>query len=99
MNKKKDRQNAQKKYYDAKTLLVSYIKRYGLLLIIATIISVFFCYVMSQEVSGFTSIVAVFSTLTIVLASFLFGMIIFNRIDRKKEEKTKNEKEGDPFSE
>ncbi len=99
MNKKKDRQDAQKRFYDSKTLLMRYVKRYGIVILIATVISALFCYVMGQEVEGFTSIVAVFSTLAIVLASLLLGMIIYNKIDEKEEEKINAESERDPFSE
>lgn len=97
MSKKKDRQNIQKKYYDTKSLLIKLVKRYGLIMIIATIISVIFCYIMSEEVAGFTPIVAVFSTLAIILACILFGTIIFNKLDAKEEENYNSEKERDPF--
>lgn len=97
MSKKKDRQTAQKRYYDTKTLFVKYLKRYGIVMIVATVISMFFCYIMSQEVEGFTSVVAVFSTLTIVMASMLFGMMIYNKIDSRQDEKIDDENEHDPF--
>lgn len=99
MKKKKDSQGAQKRYYDSKTILIKYLKRYGLVLLIATVISMIFCYVMSEEVAGFTSIVAVFSTLAIVLASMLVGMIVYNKIDEKRDEKADSESGRDPFSE
>ncbi len=86
-----------KMYYDTKTYLITLIKRYGLVMAIALVISVIFCYVMSQEIQGFTSIIAVLSTIAISLASLLVGMIIYNRIDNRKEAENSPENERDPF--
>ncbi|NCB48178.1 MAG: hypothetical protein EOM55_00905 [Clostridia bacterium] len=98
MKNKKDRQAAQKRYYDTKSLMMRYVKRYGIVMIIATVISVIFCYIMSEEVAGFTSVEAVLSTLAIVLASLFVGIFVYNKIDEKEEERSDSENTRDPFS-
>lgn len=98
MSKNKNKRPNPKIYYDTKTYLITLIKRYSIIMAIALFISVIFCYVLSQEVEGFTPLIAVLATVAISLASILTGMIIFNRIDRKRESEQTPEKERDPFS-
>lgn len=98
MPKNKNNPRDPKIYYDTKTYLLSLIKRYSIVMAVALIISVIFCYVLSQEIEGFTPLIAVLSTVAISLASILAGLIIYNKIDRKKEAEQTPEKERDPFS-
>jgi amino acid permease len=98
MQKNSKNKKNQKMYYDEKTLLFRYLKRYGLVLLIATPFAVLFSYIMSQEVAGYTDIVAVFCTLAIVLFAFFIAMVVFNKKDKKEEEDDDPEKHRDPFS-
>ncbi len=97
MSKKKTRQNLQKKYYDVKSQMMLYAKRFAIIIAFSAVISMIFCYVMTEEVPGFTSVLAVISTLGIVLACTLVGLIIFNKLDDKEEEKLKTQDQRDPF--
>lgn len=96
--KQKREQVNKKKYYDAKTLLLKYIKRYGIILIITLPILIIFNYIMSEEVSWFHGAVSFFINIGILLLACLIGLVIFVKKDEKEERESSSEKERDPFA-
>jgi len=96
--KKPKKIKVKKEYYDTRSYLISIVKRYGIVLLIGGIIAIFFSYVMSNEFQGYSTIFSVISTVGILVASLLIGMVVYSKIDAKKDRENTPEKERDPFS-
>ncbi len=97
-DKQKQEQVNKKKYYDAKTLLLKYIKRYGIILLITVPILVIFNYIMSEEVAWFHGVVSFFINIGLLLLACLIGLVIFVKKDEKEERESSDEKKRDPFA-
>ena len=97
MNKKqKDFQ--KKQVYDSKTLLLKYLKRYGITILIAGPIIMFVNYVLSNEVEGYFGIASFFASLAMLLLALLIGLVVFGKIDAKHRREATPESERDPFA-
>ena len=97
-DKQKQEQVNKKKYYDAKTLLLKYIKRYGIILLITVPILVIFNYIMSEEVAWFNGVVSFFINIGLLLLACLIGLVVFVKKDEKEERESSDEKKRDPFA-
>ena len=95
---KKQELEKRKKLYDTKTLLLRYLKRYGIILLISLPFILIFNYVMGNEVEWYHGAVNVFMTLGLLLLACLIGLIVFTKKDEKEERESTKEKERDPFA-
>lgn len=98
MKKNDEIDNKRRQIYDTKTLLGRYCKRYGIILLIMAPIILVFNFIMSREVAGYTTIVSVFVTFAFILLGCLVGLVIFTKLDDKKEKNATKESERDPFA-
>jgi hypothetical protein len=99
MTKKNDEiENRKRKIYDTKTLIFKYCKRYGIIFLIMMPIILVFNFIMSREVPGYTSVVSFFVTLGLLLLGCLVGLVIFTKIDDKREQNATKESERDPYA-
>ena len=88
----------KKKYQDARTLLLKYVKRYGIILLITLPILVIFNYIMSEEVPWFHGAASFFINIGLLLLACLIGLIVFIKKDDKEERESTEEKRRDPFA-
>ena len=92
------KKEADKKIYNTKDFLLTSCKRYGIILIISMPIILIFNFIMSNEVSWYNTTLAVFVTIFLLLLSCFLGIIIFNKIDDKREREKTKENQRDPFA-
>ena len=88
----------KRKINDTKGLLAKYCKRYGIILLIMLPIILVFNFIMSREVPGYTNVVSLFVTLVMLLLGCFIGLVIFSKMDDKKEQNSTKESERDPFA-
>lgn len=98
MKKNDEIDTRRRKVYDTKTLIFKYSKRYGIILLIMTPIILVFNFIMSREVEGYTQIVSIFVTLGLLLLGCLVGLIVFTKMDDKREVNATKESERDPYA-
>ena len=92
-NNKKKKANPQD-VFDAKIFFTKYIKRYGIILLISMVPILVINYFVKKYVS--VGVLVVIDIALLLFACFI-GLVIFTKIDEKREEKPKP-KEHDPFS-
>ena len=95
---KKQELEKRKKIYDTKTLLIRYLKRYGIILLISLPFILIFNFVMENEVEWYHGAVSIFMTLGLLLLACLIGVIVYTKKDEKEEREMTKEKERDPFA-
>lgn len=98
MKKDDEIDKRRRKVNDTKSLLAKYCKRYGIVLLIVAPIILVFNFIMSREVPGYTNVVSLFVTLAMLLLGCFIGLVIFSKMDDKKEQNSTKESERDPFA-
>ena len=96
---KNKKNNQQKKQIMTTTnLLATYCKRYGIILLISAPIILIFNFIMSREVSWYNETLSIVVTFFLLLLACFIGLIVFNKIDDKREREDTSEKHRDPFA-
>lgn len=98
MQSRKEREERNRVYHSAKSLLLKYIRRYFTVLLIATPIIAVFEYVMSEEVKWWSGLLSFTSSLVMVLLAILIGVIYFTKKDDREKRESTKERERDPFA-
>ena len=98
MSKKRKIREANKEIFNTKEFFVKYAKRYGITLLIAVPIILFLSYFLYRNVEWYSDTLAFFVSLALLLLACLIYLIIFTKLDDKKEERQSKEDRRDPFA-
>jgi len=98
MSKKKKINNANKEIFNTKEFFVKYAKRYGITLLIALPIILCISYFLNKNFDWYDGTLSFFVSLALLLLACLISLVVFTKLDDKKEEKQSKEDERDPFA-
>lgn len=88
---------SEKIFVDRKTKIYQFLKRYGIIILISFPIILVLNLVLNRYVKGYTGVVSFFGALAMFVFACFLGLVIFTKIDKKRE--NEEEDEHDPFSE
>ena len=94
---KKNKKTKRQQQYDIKTFATKHFMVYVVCLLVGLPFMLFINYFLSENISGWTNLITVLTSLVMFLLVLLIATVISFKKERQENEKTKEEKR-DPFA-